>query len=269
MIGSDLSTDQQLAAIALHSAAFAEAADGHFDAAVEHCPGWMVADLVAHITEVQWFWATIADERPTEQPARDDPRRPQRISDPAAALARFETGAARLVEVLRAADQSARCWTWAPSQQDIGFITRHQVQEIVVHHWDAAQAAGGTAAEPAIEPHVATDAVTEFLTFSVASDMDPAPGDRESLDGAFRLRATDTETTWSIHAGQKPATASFETATAFETSAAGEPADPGNQPEIGAAAADLLLWLYRRVVLDTASVDDALLGRFRQLCFTD
>lgn len=269
MIRSDLSSDQQLAAIAQHSAAFAEAVDGHFDAAVEHCPGWTVADLVAHVTEVQWFWATIADERPTEPPAGDDPRRPQPISDPAAALARFEAGGAQLVEVLRAADQSAPCWTWAPSQQDVGFITRHQVQEIVVHHWDAAQAAGGTAAEPAIEPDVATDAVTEFLSFSVASDTDPAPADRGSLDGAFRLRATDTGTTWSIHAGQKPATVAFEPATDFETSVAGEGTGQSEQSEIAATATDLLLWLYGRVVLDTRSVDDALLGRFRRLCFTD
>ncbi|MGI8414904.1 MAG: maleylpyruvate isomerase family mycothiol-dependent enzyme [Nakamurella sp.] len=267
MIRSDLPTDQQLAAIAQHSAAFAEVVDGHFDAAVEYCPGWTVADLVAHITEVQWFWATIAEERPTEQPAGDDPRRPAPITDPAAALTRFETGAARLVEVLRAADQSARCWTWTPDQQDIAFITRHQVQEIAVHHWDAARAAAGPAAvAPVIAPDVATDAVTEFLTFSVASDTDPAPDDRESLDGVFRLRATDTDTVWSIHPGQKPATATYEIVAAGEVA---EQAEQAEQPEIAATAADLLLWLYGRVVLDTSSVDDVLLGRFRRLCFTD
>ncbi|MDQ2844889.1 MAG: hypothetical protein M3Y77_00705, partial [Actinomycetota bacterium] len=41
------------------------------------------------------------------------------------------------------------------------------------------------------------------------------------------------------------------------------------QSEIAATAGDLLLWLYGRVTLDTGSVDDALLGRFRRLCFTD
>ena len=32
-----------------------------------------------------------------------------------------------MVDVLRAADQDAVCWTWAPSQRNIAFITRHQV----------------------------------------------------------------------------------------------------------------------------------------------
>lgn len=252
---SDLPTEQQLTAIAQHSAAFAEAADGHFDSTVEHCPGWTVADLVAHVTEVHWFWTTIARDRPAEPPASDDPRRPKRVADPAAALARFDTGAAKMVEVLRAADQSASCWTWAPSQQDVAFITRHQVQEIAVHHWDAAHAAGTQAA---IEADVATDSVTEFLTVSVSSDTDPAPTDRDSLDGSFRLRATDSGTVWTIHAGRQPATVAFEVD------------DQNNdQPEIAASAADLLLWLYDRVELDTAAVDNGVLDRFRRLRYTD
>lgn len=176
-------------------------------------------------------------------------------------MARLETGAAHLVEVLRAADQSAGCWTWAPSQQDVAFITRHQIQEIAVHHWDAANARSSRpVAKTTIGPDVAADAVTEFLTFSVASDTDPASAGRESLNGGFRLRATDTATSWSIHQGQNPATVAFEAAPSAELN---------EQPEIAASAADLLLWLYERVPLDTGSVDDALLDRFRRLCFTD
>ena len=32
----------------------------HLERPVEHCPGWNVADLVWHLTEVHWFWSTIA-----------------------------------------------------------------------------------------------------------------------------------------------------------------------------------------------------------------
>jgi len=37
-----------VSAIAEHSSGFAAAVDGNLDAEVEHCPGWTIADLVAH-----------------------------------------------------------------------------------------------------------------------------------------------------------------------------------------------------------------------------
>jgi len=165
-----------------------------------------------------------------------------------------------MVDVLRAADQDAVCWTWAPSQQNIAFITRHQVQEIAVHHWDAVNAIGG---ELAIEPDIADDAVREFLTFSVSSDTDTAPAERGSLPGSFQLRATDTGTIWHVHSGQKPATVAFEIA---DSNGSNEGADDA---EIAATASDLLLWLYDRVSPDTSAVDADLLAQFRRLCYTD
>ena len=135
-----LSTLPAIAAITEHSAGFAEAARGDLGARVEHCPGWSVADLVSHLTEVHWFWATIVEgplAAPPEQSAE-----PARAAD-ADLVDAFVLGAARLVEVLREADQSASCWTWAGWRQDVAFVTRHQVQEAAVHHWDAVHAAGG------------------------------------------------------------------------------------------------------------------------------
>ena len=40
-------------------------------------------------------------------------------------------------------------------------------------------------------------------------------------------------------------------------------------PTLQAPASDLLLWLYGRVDLDTGTLPDGLLDRFRGLCFTD
>ncbi len=54
----------------MHSAGFADATRDHLDARVEHCPGWSVADLVWHLTEVHWFWGTIVEERLDAPPAR-------------------------------------------------------------------------------------------------------------------------------------------------------------------------------------------------------
>lgn len=245
-----LSTDDCIAAITTHSAGFAEAARHHLDARVEHCPEWSVADLVWHLTEVHWFWATIAEERPDSPP--EESRRPERAPDDQLVDA-FVGGAQRLADVLRDADQSASCWTWAGWRQDVAFITRHQVQEAAVHHWDAVHATG---AALDVEPAVAADSVDEFLHFSVASDDDPDDPTTPPLDGTLAFRASDTGDSWTLTDG-KPGTA-----------AVSAPAADG-VAVLEAPASDLLLWLYARKTLDTAAVPDELLARFRGLCFTD
>lgn len=248
-----LSTEDCIQAITQHSLGLAEATRGNLDARVEHCPDWAVADLVEHLTQVHWFWALVAEERPLTRPQDLDSRRPGRAADEHL-VATFEAGAARLAQVLRTADPTAPCWTWAPAQQDVAFITRHQVQEAAVHHWDAVNAAGGRLT---IEPRVAADSVDEFLTFSVSSDADPAEPSRPPLDGAFVLRAADTGTSWAVTDGSAPGTVRVS------------PGVEDGAPVLAAPAADLLLWLYGRADLDTGDVPEDLLARFRALCFTD
>jgi uncharacterized protein (TIGR03083 family) len=245
-----LSTFDAISAITVHSAGFADATREHLDARVEHCPDWSVADLVSHLTGVHWFWATIVEERLAAPP--DASRRPARVDDDLLVDA-FVTGAARLVEVLREADQDDFCWTWAGWKQDVAFVTRHQVQEAAVHHWDAVHAAGDALV---IAPAVAADSVAEFLAFSVASEDDPDDPPEGTLDGTFALVATDTGDRWTLSDGSRPGTVHVETGVA-------------DGPAVEATAADLLLWLYGRVQLDTSAVPAELLDRFRALCFTD
>ena len=245
-----LSLRRSLDAIAQHSRGLAEAARDNLDACVEHCPDWSVADLVWHVTEVHWFWGTIVEERLTAPP--DQGRRPPRPDDTELVDA-FQVRAVRLVEVLREADQSAHCWTWAGWQQDVAFVTRHQVQEAAVHHWDAVHAAGGGYA---VEPRVAADSVDEFLHFSVASDDDPDEPTMPPFEATLAFHATDTGDAWTLTDG-KPGTAQVSSGVS-----AGAPA-------LEATAGDLLLWLYGRVDLDTCAVPHDVLARFRALCFTD
>jgi uncharacterized protein (TIGR03083 family) len=240
-----------LQAIADHSAGFAAAVDGNFGAQVKHCPEWKVGDLVRHLTEVHWFWATITEERLAAPP--DEERRPVTPPDDEL-LDVFRAGADRLVAVLRAADGGDKVWTWAPAQQDVAFVTRHQVQEAAVHHWDAVDAAGGSLA---IEPPVAADSVDEFLTFSVSSDADPADPPRPPLAGSFGLLCTDTDRAWTVSDGKVAGTVAISHGV------------EGGLASIDASASDLLLWLYGRVDLDTAPVEPELLERFRALSFTD
>jgi uncharacterized protein (TIGR03083 family) len=239
------------AEIAMQSAALADAAEGNLAAPVEHCPGWTVADLVRHVLGVHWFWAMVAELRPTEPPSDED--RPQPPPDDEL-LDRFRAGALHLVEVLRHADPQAACWTWAPTQQNVAFIQRHQVQEAAVHRWDAEHAAGRSV--PLSVP-VSVDSVEEFLTFSVASPEDPFDEPRDDLGGSFVLQATDADAAWTVTDGSEPGTVRF---------------DRGSQPElpvIAGSCSDLLLWLYRRVELPVPEDAAEVVERFRKLTFTD
>lgn len=225
------------------------AAEGNLEEPVEGCPGWRVGDLVRHLTEVHWFWATIVEELLQEPPP--EARRPAPDAD-VDLLQTFRAGAARLVAVLGAADPGAPCWTWAPAQQDVAFVIRHQVQEAAVHHWDACRAAGTTAL---IDPPQAADAVDEFLTFSVSSVADPADPPRPALAGRIVLACSDWEAAWTVQDGAVPGTLVHRPG-----------AEPG-APLLRARASDLLLWLYR--TLELPGPDPGLASRLRDPCFTD
>jgi uncharacterized protein (TIGR03083 family) len=248
-----------LAEITEHSTALARAAEANLSAQVEHCPGWTVADLVWHMIEVHWFWSTIAAELLPAPPSDDRaPERPETDQ----LIDTFRTGATHLATVLGAADQSASCWTWAPTEQNVAFVTRHQVQEAAVHRWDAEHAAGrdvelGTA--------MSVDAIDEFLTFSVPTVADHDDITRPNLDGVLMLAATDVATQWRITDGALPGTVEASRAEA----------DPG-LPTVTGTASRLLLWLYRRVSLPVSAGNSAdqqaaedLVTRFRALSFTD
>ncbi len=247
-----LSQADCVAAMAEHSAGFTQAVRGRLDGDVEHCPGWTVADLVAHVIDVHRFWSTIVEERLQQPPAAE--QRPQRPDDDDL-VETFAAGAQRLLRVLGEADPQEKVWTWAPAQQDAGFVIRHQVQEMAVHHWDAVNARGGSLA---IAPVVAADAVDEFLRFSVSSDSDPGDPLPAPLDGQLLLRSSDTGEEWLLTDGSQPGTA-----TVTKRAATSE------APAVLATASDLLLWLYERVDIEVADVDPDLLNRFRGLTFTD
>ena len=246
-----LSVDDCTAAIARYSSALADAARGNLDARVEHCPEWSVADLVHHVTDVHWFWRTIAVETLAAPP--EDDAHPPRASDDEL-VDRFEAGAREIVEVLAVADQSAACWTWFPSQQDVAFITRHQVQEAMVHAWDAANAAG----QPLdLEPVLAADCIDEFLTTSLAEDDDARSGDFPPFEATISLRATDTGDGWTLTDGTVPG------ALVMSRGAT------DGVPTLSAPAGDLLLWIYQRKADVPGDVPPDLKAKFRRLSGTD
>lgn len=122
------------------------------------------------------------------------------------------------------------------------------MQEAAVHRWDAEHAAGRAFA---IDRAAATDAVDEFLQFSLGR----ADG---GLDAPLALVATDSAAAWTLHpaANGAPLVAPGETVDAAQ---------------IRGPAADLLLWIYGR--RPTASFDilgdPALPERLRRHASTD
>lgn len=261
-----LTVDQCVDAIARHTHQLADAADGHLERPVRHCPGWTVGDLVWHLTEVQWFWRWVATERPTDRPAYvESPEQP----GPEALLDGLRSGVEALVEALATADQDASCWTWG-SEHRVGFITRHQVQEAAVHHWDALDAVG-RASSWEMWPVDAIDAVDEFLTESVANERWPRP-EVPRMDGTIWFCPCHADTalcpTWHVTDGARPGT--LEVRVDPEGSADGVVIGSHGHP------ATLLLWLYGRVPereafpdLDLTPEQRALLQRFRAFASTD
>lgn len=238
-----ISVEDCLAAITSHTHGLAAAAGGNLDARIEHCPDWSMADLVWHLSQVHWFWNEIASRRPLIEP--DDLVRPQRPSDEGL-LAGLLAGVEILTGTLRSADQQAPCWTWG-QEENVWFITRHQVQEAAVHHWDAVNAGAGD--RWSMDPVMATDAVEEFLTHSVANPRWPMP-DAEPLGRRFDLPGTG----FAVTDGKVPGTLELSRDQA------------GNSD--GATA---LLWLYRRLPDEQVvpSEDPGLIARFRAFTFTD
>lgn len=232
-----LSTDQQIDAIRRHSLGLAAVAKAHLHEPVQHCPGWSVADLVWHVTNVHWFWGTIVRERLSAPP--DESHRPARPPEDKL-VPTFEAGVRDFVDVLRDAKQKAKVWTWAPGHQNIAFITRHQVQEALVHQWDACR----SAERPwSCVPDVAADAVDHFLDVSVSGE----------LGGQFVLHSTDTGDSWTVADGKKGLDI--------------KRAMGARPPKLAGSSAGLLLWLYQRIDLGYDGPPE-LLTRFRQACNT-
>lgn len=225
-------------------------AAGRFDEPVAGCPGWTVRDVLQHLVGVYWFWTTVVAERLSARP--DDSRRPAPPEDDHLVSAVL-LGERAMTGALRAADQAARVYTWAPGQQDVAFVTRHQVQETLVHGYDVAAAVG--AAWP-MAPDASADAVEEFLTFSVSTTTDPADAPRVALDGVIGLRCTDAPDAWTVEDDVVEGTIRVERGLREDAVVLSGP------------SGDVLLWLYGRRHLQGESDHAALVSRLRALSFT-
>jgi uncharacterized protein (TIGR03083 family) len=211
------------------------------------CPGWTVADLVAHLTSVYRWARLIVGERRNERPSPQE--RAALDDDGRAAPALLEALAeahARLLAVLRATPPGTNCWTMWPATDGRAYWIRRQAHETLIHRVDVQLAAAGlpdgppeleTAAAglpdgpPELETAVAADGVDEMVTgfaqrFSKRLRL-PHPH-------TVSLHATDAERSWWMLLG--PQEPEF---------GRGTPDSPAGT-EVRARSAELLLLLWNR-----------------------
>jgi uncharacterized protein (TIGR03083 family) len=218
---------------------YATANDADPALGVPTCPGWSIADLVWHLGEVHWFWAAIIETRATSPDGveADKPARPSAYND---LLTWGRSCADRMLDLLASSGDDVAVWTWALEATDhtVGFIRRHQVQEVATHRWDLQNAATTTTPDP-IEKESASDSIDEMLAVSLPWSVNP---DKPML-GTVHLHCTDTEGEWFVHPDGRV-----------------EAIHAKGDVAIRGTASDLLLALYKRVGLDAVELigNDAL-----------
>ncbi|MCU1395145.1 MAG: hypothetical protein JWM34_3573 [Ilumatobacteraceae bacterium] len=229
MESSRLDRDTYLTAIGRDGAAFrAAAAAGALDTPVPSCPGWDVADLVRHLADVHYFWATVIEHRAT---GPHDVERPEPLTD-GELFAAYDARLAHLLEVLAANDPATEVWTWA-DDHSVGFVLRRMAIETAMHAWDAASAAG---APVPIEPTLASDGIDEFVEHMLPDIAD----DAEPVGGSVHIHCGDVAGEWTI----RPAGDEFDVT---REHAKGDCALRGD-------ASNLLLALWRRVGAEAIDV---------------
>ncbi len=179
----------RLAAVMERFTRMIERAD--LDQLVPTCPGWDVAALVDHVVVVHTSVSRILADGAASS-FDDNIERPER--DPGSYAAWYAERAAALHTELAAVDLDASCWNFTGLNQTYGFWPRRQMNEVNVHSFDAAAAAGG---EIVIEPDAAADGIDELLTL-----MGPRMAQRGAvpdLTAPLAIAPTDSEESWTVH----------------------------------------------------------------------
>ena len=200
---------------------------------VPSTPEWTIADLVWHLGEVHWFWATDIELRATD-PEQIRAGRPARPSTYVDVMRWGRSQLDRMLQVFESTPDDVPVWTWARNESDrtVGFIRRLHVQETAVHRWDLQNAATNADPDP-IDAEVASDSIDEFLSISLPWVVN----DQKPLHGSVHLHCIDVAGEWFI-----------------ERNGRVDRAHAKGDVALRGTASDLLLALYNRVDIDDLEV---------------
>jgi len=200
------------------------------------CPGWTARDLIAHLTQVHHFWATVLAEdiRSDEDASRIDdspPELPESIDE----ILPVRAAATRaLTAALDNLDDAEPRWTWWPSDQTVGFTRKMQVCEAVMHRVDAELAAG-------LDPSpIDRDVAAHCLSHCVNVMWGWLPdGASHTSRGIVRIASDGQE--WFIDVGDYPGTGGEPIPRAQRAAAGAEPT-----VEIAGDLEELARWAWGR-----------------------
>jgi uncharacterized protein (TIGR03083 family) len=165
-------------------------AHADLDAPVPSCPGWTVAELVAHVGGV-WGWAAAVVRTGDRA---DFPTVTEGLGA-AELIAWAEQQAHLALDALGTADPDSSCWTFGEPRSR-RFWFRRQALETAVHAWDVQQAV----AEPEpIEPELACDGIDEFLTVMLPRQLEQQPAGWTGQ--SLHLHSTDGKGEWVVNLG--------------------------------------------------------------------
>ncbi len=211
------------------SAAFVDACEvAGLTRLVASCPGWTIADLLWHLTEVHDFWRTIVAERLSDWKSYTQPPRP--VDEGLAGM--YRRGRNALLTTLAEADPATPVWTWS-DDKTAAFVIRRMAQETAVHLWDATEAAGMV--NP-LEAVLASDGIDEFLGHFLSDVTENAA----AVAGSVHLHCADVSGEWTVR----------ESDDGFVVAREHSKGDCA----IRGAASDILLALWRRVPLSRCDV---------------
>jgi uncharacterized protein (TIGR03083 family) len=225
---------------------------------VPSCPGWSLADLCWHLSEVQQFWASIvADLLP-------DPEAVVKVSRPADTELPdlFAAQSQHLIEVLRRRDPADVCWSWHDGGSNVGWVRRRQAHEALIHRVDAELAAGTVSP---FDPELAADGVAEILTVMLDATNIPAWSafDRDGTTATVSL--DDVPGTWHMELGRFRGTSPSSRISYNDAALRLLPTLDEPSVLIRGSAQSTDLWLWGRGPVEALAVtgDEAVAGHIR------
>ncbi|MFT4127839.1 MAG: maleylpyruvate isomerase family mycothiol-dependent enzyme [Gordonia sp. (in: high G+C Gram-positive bacteria)] len=233
-----MTPDEWLAAIRDEGAAFASIPTSGLAQPVPTCPGWDVADLVAHLGGIhRWVIGKVTGVT--------GPRRPEDTGP--GLLDWYAASLQAMLEVLESRDPDAPAATFV-GQKTVAFWLRRQAHEIAVHRYDADTALRPGAERP-IAAGLAADGVDEWLGLFAPRFLELGDGVPEPLVGAtLQLSGTDVpHAHW--HITVTPDALVWERIRA----------DAAVEVTGGASDLELALW-HRRPLAELPTVGDAALA---------
>ncbi|HEY6294386.1 MAG TPA: maleylpyruvate isomerase family mycothiol-dependent enzyme [Streptosporangiaceae bacterium] len=218
---------------------------------VPTCPEWTLLDLAQHLGAVHRKWAAIVSAAPAAAPP-DESASEGAGTAPAEReplLAWSAASTQLLLDALREAGPDRGCWTWwgpSESPQTSGAVARHQLQEVMVHTYDAQITLGAPLPLP---DEAALDGVEEFLSTCCAWTA-PWPHGAAAVDfhategrsWRLTLSADGARATRLPAPGARPAVSIGEDTDVAFASARG-------------TAAELVLVFYDRIPIGTWQLD--------------